>query len=122
MLRAMKDTAQYQKALEEEKQTLETELASMGTRNPETGEWEVTPTAPEEGETSDQNDAADRFEGFEERSATLATLQKRLTDVNDALAKIAAGSYGICEVSGNPIEEDRLAANPAARTCKAHME
>ena len=36
-------------------------------------------------------------------------------------AAIAAGTYGTCEVSGEQIEEDRLEADPAARTCKAHM-
>ena len=49
------------------------------------------------------------------------TLQARLTDVNVALGKIENGTYGICEVSGEPIEADRLEANPAARTNKAHM-
>jgi RNA polymerase-binding transcription factor DksA len=50
------------------------------------------------------------------------TLEKRLADVENALNKIDGGSYGICEVCGNKIEEDRLEANPAARTCKACME
>jgi RNA polymerase-binding transcription factor DksA len=118
----MKDTAQYQKLLEEEQKTLEAELSDIGTKNPENGEWEVTPPAPETGETSDENDVADRFEGFEERSATLMTLQKRLADVRDALGKIESGTFGVCEISGEPIEDDRLTANPAARTCKAHME
>jgi RNA polymerase-binding transcription factor DksA len=45
----------------------------------------------------------------------------RLTDVKDALAKIDAGTYGICETSGEPIEEARLRANPAARTCMHHI-
>lgn len=117
----MIDIAHYKKLLEEEKNTLVSELSDIGIKKPD-GEWEATPVAPEEGETSDENDVADRFEGYEERSATLTTLQKRLEDVDAALAKITEGTYGICEVSGEPIEEDRLAANPAARTCKAHLE
>jgi RNA polymerase-binding transcription factor DksA len=44
-----------------------------------------------------------------------------LNTVVHALGKIEAGTYGVCEVSGMDIEEDRLEANPAARTCKAHM-
>lgn len=51
----------------------------------------------------------------------VTTLQTRLTDVNAALGKIEAGTFGICEVSGEPIEADRLEANPAARTNKANM-
>jgi RNA polymerase-binding transcription factor DksA len=32
-----------------------------------------------------------------------------------------SGSYGKCEVCGKAIEADRLEANPAAPTCKEHM-
>ena len=39
----------------------------------------------------------------------------------DALERIEKGTYGICEVGNEEIEEDRLNANPAARTCKAHL-
>jgi len=65
---------------------------------------------------------ADRTEEYDERRATLATLEGRYNNIRLALKKITDGNYGICEVSGEPIEEDRLEANPAARTCKAHME
>ncbi len=122
MLFAMTDITKYKSALEAEKKTLEAELANIGIKNPEGGEWEVTPQAAEAGETSDENDMADRFEGFEERSATASTLEKRLEDVTSALSNIAAGSYGKCEVCGGDIEADRLDANAAAKTCKAHME
>jgi DnaK suppressor protein len=71
---------------------------------------------------ADENEAADQLEDFEERQAETATLQERRTEIKDALTKIDDGKYGICEVSGEEIEEDRLEANPAARTCKAHME
>ena len=37
------------------------------------------------------------------------------------LKKIEAGTFGVCEISGEPIEEDRLDANPAARTNKANI-
>jgi DnaK suppressor protein len=51
----------------------------------------------------------------------VSTLQARLSDVNRALDKIEAGTFGSCEVSNEPIEADRLEANPAARTNKANM-
>jgi DnaK suppressor protein len=114
-------TDTYKTKLEEELKTLESELASLGQIDEETGEWEAVPetqTAPE----ADENDLSDRSEDFEERSSTVDTLKVRLQDVHDALAKIASGTYGTCEVSGETIEEDRLEANPAARTCKAHMD
>jgi RNA polymerase-binding transcription factor DksA len=110
----------YKIKLEAEKKLLETELGGLGQVN-ENGDWEATPetqTAPE----ADPSDMSDRTEGYEERTATIAALEPRLKDINDALAKIEDGTYGICEVCGKPIEEDRLEANPAARTCKACMQ
>ena len=50
-----------------------------------------------------------------------SNLKVRYNDVKDALHKIETTGYGVCEVCGEKIEEDRLEANPAARTCKAHM-
>jgi len=116
----MKNTEHFKTALLTEKQTLEEELGGIALFNTETHTWEATPDQELMGETDD-NDAADRFEDFEGRSGMVITLQARLTDVDAALAKIEAGTFGICEVSGDPIETDRLEANPAARTNKAHM-
>ncbi len=116
----MMNTKGYKEKLETEKKQLEEELAGIARFNTETNLWEATPDQDMMGEIDD-NDAADRFEDFEERSAKLATFQTRLTDINDALAKIENGTYGVCEVSGEKIEADRLNANPAARTCKHHI-
>ena len=110
----------FKEKLESEKTGLQEELGQIAIFNTETNIWEATPDQEMMGEIDD-NDAADRFEDFEERSGMTTTLQTRLSDVIRALAKIEAGTYGICEVSGEPIEEDRLEANPAARTNKANM-
>jgi RNA polymerase-binding transcription factor DksA len=113
----------YKQKLEAEKTTLEEEFRANGAIFNETnGDWDATPPALDNGDVSDENDVADRAEEYEERTSVVNTLEKRWHDVVDALAKIDAGTYGICEISGNEIEEDRLIANPAARTCKAHME
>jgi DnaK suppressor protein len=40
-----------------------------------------------------------------------------LKEIDVALAKIEAGTYGICETCGKPIAEERLAAIPYARQC-----
>lgn len=116
----MANTTVYKEKLDAEKKTLEEQLAGIAHFNSETGMWEATPDQDLVGEIDD-NDSADRFEDFEERSAMLSTLQARLTDINDALAKIDAGTFGTCEIGGEKIEEDRLEANAAARTCKAHI-
>ena len=42
-----------------------------------------------------------------------------LADLDVALARHAAGAYGICEACGQPIPPERLAVRPAARLCVA---
>lgn len=116
----MIDTTKFKTALTEEKERLEAELATLGRRNPSNpADWEATP--PATGQESDPNDAADLIEGFEENAAILKDLEIRYNDVLRALAKIEEGTYGTCEVSGEEIEAARLDADPAARTCVAHM-
>jgi DnaK suppressor protein len=52
-------------------------------------------------------------------AALLHQARSRLADLDQALARLAEGSYGICERCGQPIAPARLAARPAARTCIA---
>jgi DnaK suppressor protein len=54
-----------------------------------------------------------------EIEALVGTLTDSLHDVEDALAKLDAGSYGACESCGNAIPAARLEAKPAARLCIA---
>ncbi|MEP9381945.1 TraR/DksA family transcriptional regulator [Nocardioides cheoyonin] len=42
-----------------------------------------------------------------------------LREVDAALARLADGTYGVCERCGSPIAPGRLEARPAARTCVA---
>ncbi|MGH9067149.1 MAG: TraR/DksA family transcriptional regulator [Acidimicrobiales bacterium] len=42
-----------------------------------------------------------------------------LGEIEDALARLAAGTYGKCEVCGRPIPVERLEALPATRRCVA---
>ena len=41
----------------------------------------------------------------------------RVEEVDAALARLDAGSYGVCEACGQPIAAGRLEARPTARTC-----
>jgi len=43
-----------------------------------------------------------------------------LAEVEHAIAKLDAGTYGTCEVCGRPIAEARLEAMPATRWCVEH--
>lgn len=114
------DTNILKGKLEEERATLEKDLANLGIKDPATGDWGAI--GEPDGEEADKNDMGDRDEEFATRANTLAELELRLNDVNSALTKLGSGGYGICSSCGTSIEEDRLMANPAARTCKAHMD
>jgi DnaK suppressor protein len=52
-----------------------------------------------------------------EIEALAGTLTDTLHEIEDALAKFEAGTYGTCERCGKPIGEARLEAMPAARLC-----
>jgi DnaK suppressor protein len=43
--------------------------------------------------------------------------RNELTDVLEAIRKIATGDYGTCEMCGDPISRARLLAIPSARHC-----
>ncbi len=111
---------QLKERLVTEKDALEAQLTTVGRRNPSNpADWEPVP--PEVGQEADPNDQADLMEGLGENTAILRDLENRYNDVTDALSRIEKGTYGICSVSGEAIEDDRLEADPAARTCKAHL-
>ena len=117
----MLDKEKIKDKLEKERDTLLEELRDMGKLNPETGEWEATPEELDFPE-SDQNDMADRFEDFEARSSMIKILEPRLNNILKALKGLNKESFGKCEVCKKDIEMKRLEVNPAARTCKQHLE
>ncbi len=111
----------FEEKLKTEKELLEKELGTIGRRNPENPvDWEAVPA--DMGEASaDENEVADTIEEFEANTAVLKQLEIRYNEVSEALKRMADGTYGKCEVDGEPIEIDRLEANPASKTCKEHM-
>lgn len=117
----MLDKIKIKEKLEKERDALIAQLGDMGRLDPETNEWEATPEANEFKE-SDQNDMADRFEDFESKSSMIEVLEPRLKNILSALKNLHKESYGICTVCKNEIEMARLDANPAATTCKKHLE
>ena len=102
---------------------LESELKTVGVQNPNNpSDWEAKETAMDTVPSpADPNEAADKMEEYGENRAINDTLEIRYNAVKRALKKIEDGTYGVCEISGEKIEEDRLEANPSARTCKHHM-
>ena len=111
----------FKAKLEEEKGILLEELNEIGQQDPQNpANWDPKGSDVNERE-QDPNKRADNIENFEAVNAIITQLEYRLNEVNDALARMEEGTYGICEVSGETIEEARLEANPAARTSIAHM-
>ncbi len=116
------ETKMYQTILESELTSITAELQELGIHNPENPhDWIATPEGTEVNE-ADENTSADHAEELEERTAVLSDLERRYNDTLRALEKIKSGTYGVCEIAGEHIEEERLRANPAARTCKVHRE
>jgi len=112
----------FKEQLEKEQERLISELKTVGRINPDNPkDWEPIPSEKEDRQ-ADFNDMADGIENYEENTAILKQLEIELNEVKDALSRIGNGTYGVCEVSGEPIEKERLEAYPAAKTCKAHAE
>lgn len=110
----------FKEQLEKELEVLETELKSVGRKNPSNpNDWEPVPQNTDI--AIDPNETADTIEGFEENTAILKQLEIRYNEVKNALKRIRDGNYGKCEVGGESIEPQRLEANPAASTCEKHM-
>lgn len=55
-----------------------------------------------------------------ENATLAATFRDQLGEVEGALARLDAGTYGTCEVCGTTITAARLEAMPATRFCIDH--
>jgi DnaK suppressor protein len=97
----------------EEKARLERDLGKIAKK--ENGDYEAK--YPEDlGRDQDEN--AEEVEEYATQISITENLEKRLKEVEDALARIEKGTYGICEnCQEKEIPLERLRANPAARTC-----
>lgn len=113
-------TEHFRKRLEDEKVRLESEMGTVGRKNPAVpDDWEAMPS--EIGAEADLADQADVVMNHENNSAILADLEARYDTILEALTRIEKGTYGTCEVCGEKIEEARLEADPAAMTCKKDL-
>jgi DnaK suppressor protein len=73
---------------------------------------------------ADQHPADTGTETFnrERDAGTLESIAGELGDVEAALERLEAGSYGICEACGRAIPPERLDALPATRFCVEDAE
>ena len=101
--------ADIRASLEEERDKLLQQLAALG-------------EGPGGSLAFDQN-FADSSQVTAERAeveALVGSLRDSLADVEHALAKFEAGTFGLCEECGQAIAPARLEAKPAARYCIEH--
>jgi RNA polymerase-binding transcription factor DksA len=67
----------------------------------------------------DEHDVEGSSVGFERARVTalLAAAEANLAELDAAVARVERGDYGRCEVCGDAIGDDRLAAVPGTRRC-----
>jgi DnaK suppressor protein len=100
--------------LEKQRQTLLRLRASLveGARGAESDEADVN--AEEDSGAVEYEDDAQRLDTLEREGNLVARDLDRLQQVDRALEKIKEGTYGLSDISGNPIPGERLEAVPEA--------
>ena len=91
-------------------------LAELGLR------IDAVTAARADANSDDEHDPEGATIAFErsQADALRAAARTRLADIDAALERVAAGTYGRCTVCGAPIPEARLQARPFAATCLTH--
>ena len=110
------DTVEYRKRLEDERARIThvvdfLDKQSPGSMTDELGELAEGGTDNHLGDTASATYDRALEAGLEESA------QQTLLEIDAALRRIGDGSYGVCEVCGEPIGALRLAAIPWARLC-----
>jgi RNA polymerase-binding protein DksA len=110
------DTEEFRRLLEEERARLTQaagRLHTEATTNPEDEAGEIGGWGTDNHPADTASATYDREldEGLEESA------QNTLRQIDAALARIEDGTYGICEICGKPIGEERLRAIPWATRC-----
>lgn len=105
---------QFKEQLLKEKAQLEGDLSESAVKTDD--HWETKRQQFDEAGRFEEEERADEVEEYEKDASVDRQLETRIADINAALHKINAGTYGTCERCKKEINETRLAANPAART------
>lgn len=115
------NTEHYKKLLEKELKNLEKDLSGLGRVNPANAQdWQAVP--PEaSANIAEKEELAEQTEAYESNTAVLKELEIKYNEVREALLRVEKSTYGKCQICQKDIEDARLEANPAAKTCKEHM-
>jgi RNA polymerase-binding transcription factor DksA len=114
------DTAEFRTLLEQERARLTRSAEFLERENPgsiedELGEVGSGGTDNHLGDTASATYDRELDEGLEEG------VRETIAEIDAALKRIDDGTYGICEVGGEPIPEERLRAIPWATRCIDHQ-
>jgi DnaK suppressor protein len=110
------DTDEFRTLLEQERARLTSAVGFLHDENPGTIEEELGEvgsggTDNHLGDTASATFDRELDQGLEEGA------QQTLAEIDAALKRIEDGTYGICEICGKPIGDERLRALPWARLC-----
>ena len=100
-------------ALERDRARTRQRLAAL------TGDYADIVAASLDSNADDEHDPEGATIAFERSQVGALAEQARvhLVEVDAALSRLEAGTYGVCERCGGPIAAGRLEARPTARTC-----
>jgi DnaK suppressor protein len=84
-----------------------------------THDFETMVAASLDTNADDEHDPEGTTIAFERSQvgALVEQARQHLAEIDAALARLDAGTYGVCGECGRPIGEGRLEARPSARTC-----
>lgn len=89
-----------------------------------TADMDAMVEASRDSNADDEHDPEGQTIAFErsQLAAVTAQIREHLSEIDAALERVADGTYGVCEVGGEPIPVARLEARPTARTCIRHAQ
>ena len=99
--------------LERERDEVTRRLAAL------TDDYEGVVAASRDTNADDEHDPEGATIAFERAQVDAMVREARhhLDEIDAALERVAEGTYGTCEVCGQPIPSGRLEARPTSRTC-----
>jgi DnaK suppressor protein len=105
----------HQELLAAESARTRTRLAALR------GDFGAMVDASRDSNADDEHDPEGATIAFERSQvdALIGQAERQLEEIDAALARLADGSYGVCERCGCEIPAGRLEARPTARTCVA---
>lgn len=111
----------FKKILEKEKESLLNQLRKLARKSSKSNDWQPRPPETSNIQAAEDSERAAVITKMEADLEIEKTLEGSLDEVNTALLKIEDGTYGLCEKTGDVISEERLKANPTAKTCMNHF-